>query len=101
MKDGLDFIKVKEYAVINLNNMFPIAAGTYKYVDISKEPNPKYRDLLRSEYRIIKSIQEKIRKNALNLYHHKLSNGNSTPLAKRCNDFASLENACKRYHKPD
>ena len=81
MKDGIDFIKIKQYAVINLKNMFPVDAGTYEYVDISKERNPKYRDLLRSEYRYIKSIQEKIRKNAANLYHHKTNNGNTTALS--------------------
>lgn len=41
MQEGLDFIKIKKYAVINLNNMFPVPAGQYSYVDISKERNPK------------------------------------------------------------
>ena len=43
MKEGLDFIKVKRDAVINLNNMFPVPEGLYKYVDFSEERNPKYR----------------------------------------------------------
>ena len=97
MQEGLDFIKVKNYAVINLNNMFPIPDGEYKYVDISRELNPKYKSLLLAEYRFIKSIQEKIRKNAFTLYNHKLNNGNKTSLAKRCNDFALLEKACREY----
>lgn len=29
MQEGLDFIKIKHYAVINLNNMFPVPAGQY------------------------------------------------------------------------
>ena len=99
MKDSIDFIKIKHYAVVNLNNMFPIPEGTYEYVDIAKERNPKYRDLLRAEYRYIKSVQEKIRKNAANLYHHKTVNGNATALAKRCNDFLSLEKACRQHPK--
>ena len=37
MKDNVDLIKVKEYAVINLNNMFPVPASAYHYVDIQKE----------------------------------------------------------------
>ena len=97
MKEGLDFLKVKDYAVINLNNMFPVPDGEYKYVDINREQNPKYRSLLLSEYRFIKSIQVKIRKNALALYNHKLKNGNKTPLAMRCNDFKALEEACAAY----
>ena len=80
-------MKIKAYAVINLNNMFPVPKGVYSYVDISKEQNPKYKALLLQEYRYIKSIQEKIRKNAVTLYNHKVQNGNSTALAKRCNDF--------------
>lgn len=97
MQEGLDFIKIKNYAVINLNNMFPIPDGEYHYVDISKEANLQYRSLLLAEYRFVKSIQEKIRKNAFTLYNHKMQYGNSTALAKRCNDFALLEQACREY----
>ena len=97
MQEGLDFIKIKNYAVINLNNMFPVPVGQYTYVNISKEQNSKYRSLLLAEYRYIKSIQEKIRKNAKTLYHLKLKERDSTPLAKRCNDFQLLEKACAEY----
>ncbi len=99
MEEGLDFIKVKQYAVINLNNMFPVPAGSCHPVDFSKERNPKYRDLLRSEYRYIKMIEEKIWKNARLLYNHKIKNGNSTALSKRCNDFKLLEEKCKAYRE--
>ncbi len=97
MRDGIDFIKIKNYAVINLNNMFPIAPNTYSYVDISAVKNEKYKELLRAEYRYIKSIQERIRKNALTLYKLWLKDGNKTALGKRCNDFTLLEDACKKY----
>ena len=60
MSDSIDFIKIKNYAVINLNNMFPVPEGKYTYVDISKERNLKYKSLLLAEYRYIKSIQEKV-----------------------------------------
>ncbi len=99
MKEMLDFIKVKNYAVINLNNMFPVPESEYKYVKISDEPDDKYRSLLQAEYRYIKSIQEKIRKNAAVIYKHKLANGNSTGLSRRCNDFLTLEKLCKEYNK--
>lgn len=45
MKDGLDFIKVKHYAVINLNNMFPVPAGSCQKVDFKAEPDARYRAL--------------------------------------------------------
>ena len=46
IEEGLDFIKVKHYAVINLNNMFPVPSSVCTPVDFSKEKNTKYRDLL-------------------------------------------------------
>ena len=45
MPETIDFIKVKRYAVININNMFPVPSGLATYVDISKEKNPKYKSL--------------------------------------------------------
>ena len=69
------------------------------YVKIGEEKNDKYRSLLQAEYRYIKSIQEKIRKNALEVYKHKIKNGDSTGLAKRCNDFIELERLCKEYNE--
>lgn len=97
MKNGLDFIKVGSYAVININNMFPVPDGQYTYVDIKQEKNLQYRKLLMSEYRIIRKLQNKISNNASELYKHKNTNGNATALAKRCNDFILLEEKCKQF----
>lgn len=71
MKNSIDFIKIGNYAVININNMFPVPGGEYIYVDISKEKDWRYKKLLMAEYRIIRKIQDKIKKNALELYKHK------------------------------
>lgn len=98
MKESIDFLKIKAYAVINLNNMFPVPKGLCKYVDINSQRNPKYKALLLAEYRAIKSMQDKIRKNANTLYRLKLK-GESTPLVKRCNDFVLLEKACNDYKR--
>ena len=97
MKESIDFLKIKQYAVINLNNMFPVPPMFCKYVDINTQPDPKYKALLLAEYRAIKAMQEKIRKNAKTLYQLKLKDGESTPLAKRCNDFQLLEKAYIEY----
>ena len=97
MKNNMDFLKVGNYAVINLNNMFPVPKSQCIYVNISKEANPSYKALLSAEYRIITSLTERILKNAKSLYEYKMKNGNSTPLAKRCNDFKLLEEKCKEY----
>lgn len=97
MKDALDFVKVKDYAVINLNCMFPVPKGACRRVDFSKEKDASYRSLLLAEYRTVKQMKNKIRKNATNLYRHKIANGNSTRLAARCNDFVAREEVCRRY----
>ena len=78
--------------------MFPVPEGKYTYVDISKERNLKYKSLLLAQYRYIKSIQERIRKNAGNLYKLKVS-GESSALTKRCNDFLKLEELYKNYRE--
>ena len=51
MKESVDFIKIKDYAVININN----------------------------------------------IYNHKKRNKDSTPLAKRTNDFVLLEKKCDLF----
>ena len=50
-----------------------------------------------SEYRIIRKLQDKIRKNAEEVYKHKIGKGNTTALAKRCNDFSLLEDKSKGF----
>ena len=97
MKNSLDFIKIGNYAVININNMFPVPRGEYVYVDINKVKNEQYRSLLLSEYRIIKRMQDKIQRNARELYKHKVENNISAKLASRCNDFKLLEDKYKEY----
>ena len=99
MSETLDFIKVRNYAVINLNNMFPTPSSECMYVDFRTIKDIRYRSLLLAEYRYIKSIQDTIRKNAAELYSYKLAHGNDTPLSKRCNDFALLESKCAEYKK--
>ena len=98
MKPGLDFLKIKDYAVVNLNCMFPVPMSACRYVDFSKVHDPHYRALLLAEYRVIKSMQAKIRKNAATLYNLKVS-GQDTSLTRRCNDFKALEAACARWHR--
>ena len=97
MKNGLDFIIIGNYAVININNMFPVPEGEYTYVNMKEVKDEQYKKLLMAEYRIIKKLQDKIRKNAAELYKHKKEHGTATALAKRCNDFLILEAKCRAY----
>lgn len=97
MKEGIDFIKIKHYAVINLNNMIPVPNNQIITIDINKEENASYRYLLQAESREINRQKNRIRKNAEIVYSHKKRNGVSTPLAKRTNNFELLENLCQKY----
>lgn len=80
---SVDFIKVQNYAVININNMIPVPEGEYSLVDVNGTKDPQYRYLMQAESREINRQKNRILKNADIVYKHKLRNGNSTPLAKR------------------
>lgn len=97
MEERVDFIKIKDYAVININNMIPIPDGQYFPLDVNKIKDPHYKFLLQSEIREINRQWKRILKNALIVYNHKLRNRNLTPLAQRSNDFLLLEKKCKEY----
>ena len=97
MKETIDLIKVGNYAVINLNNMFPVVPGCYSYVDFSLEKDVKYKQLLQSEYRIIRHDQSKIIGRANTLYKIITSGSADPKLVKRCNDFKMLEQKYDSY----
>ena len=97
MKESVDVIKIKTYAVINLNNMIPVPDSQIVKIDINKEKDLNYKYLLQAESREVNRQRERIRKNAEIVYRHKKKNGDSTPLAKRTNDFELLERLCGEY----
>lgn len=97
MRETVDFIMIKKYAVINLNNMIPVPADQIIELDINKEKDLNYRYLLQAESREVNRQKSRIRKNAEIVYSHKLHNGNMTALAKRTNDFVLLEKLCKKF----
>lgn len=97
MKESVDFIKIKDYAVININNMIPVPDGQYVLVDINGTKDVHYKYLMQAESREINRQKNRILKNAQIVYNHKLRNDNSTALAKRTNDFIMLEKKCKQY----
>ena len=97
IKEGVDFIKIKDYAVININNMIPVPQGAFNSPDINAEKDPHYRYLLQAESREINRQKNRILKNAQIVYSHKKKYGTSTLLAKRTNDFNKLEQLCDKY----
>ena len=95
MNETVDFIKISDMAVINLNNMFPVPDGVYSLKDPVSEKNEQYRTLLNNEIRIIRQKTEQILQSAKAVYDHKLTNDGKSKLARRCNDFRLLEEKCK------
>lgn len=98
MKDRLDFIKIGDKAVINLNNMFPVNLKNINMVEIEKEQNEKYKQLLRNEYSLCVPKFKIIIKNAKALYEQVVIY--KMEIKNRCCDFKLLEEKCKEYsHK--
>ena len=97
MKEGVDFIKIKYYPVINLNNIIPVPDSQIVDIDKNKQKNASYRYLLQAESREVNRQKNRIRKNAEIVYSHKKHNGVSTPLAKRTNNFELLEKLYREY----
>ena len=97
MSETLDFIKIGQYAVINLNNMFPAAAESCQKINFNEIKDLNYKNLLRNEYRIIRKKADQILNNANEVYHHKLINDGKSKLSQRCNDFQLLEEKLKEY----
>ena len=97
MSETLDFIKIGQYAVINLNNMFPAPAKLCQRINFNEIKDLNYKNLLRNEYRIIRQKAALILNNANKVYRHKLINDGKSKLSQRCNDFQLLEEKLKEY----
>ena len=76
MKETVDFIKIKDYEVINLNNMIPVPTSQIINIDINKEDNPSYKYLLQAESREVNRQRDKIKKNAEIVSFYKDLTGN-------------------------
>ena len=77
--------------------MIPVPVKQLVELDINAEKDPHYKFLLQAESREINRQRNRIRKNAEIVYNHKKRNKDSTPLAKRTNDFVVLEKKCREY----
>ena len=99
LNETIDFIKIGDMAVINLNNIFPVPDGFYSLKNPKTEKNLQYQTLLNNEIRIIRKKQEQIIHNAKSVYNHKITNDGKSKLAQRCNDFKLLEEKCKLYKR--
>lgn len=62
MKESVDFIKIKDYSVININNMIPVTKDQLIELDINAEKDLHYKFLLQAESREINRQKNQIRK---------------------------------------
>lgn len=97
MKEAIDFIKIQDKAVINLNNMFPVSTNEISQVIIEEIKDDGYKQLLRNEYNDCIPKFKKIIKNAKVLYEQVTKY--NMPIRKRCCDFKKLELKCIEYKK--
>lgn len=96
MKDSIDFIKIGNKSVINLNNMFPVENNNISKVNIEEEKDLNYKQLLRNEYSLAIPKFKKIIKNAKILY--KQVTIYNMPIKNRCCNFKKLEEKCFDYN---
>ena len=104
MSDRLDFIRL-EYkgqliAVINLNNIIPVADELISLIDIDSLFDKKYQTLLNIEMIDIRRKQVTIMKNANSIYN-KVTKFGSEPrnanLISICYDFLLLEKKLQEF----
>jgi len=96
MKESIDFIKIGNKSVINLNNMFPVEINNISIVNIEEEKDINYRQLLRNEYSLCIPKFKKIVKSAKILYNQVTLY--KMPIKNRCCDFKFLEKKCLEFN---
>ena len=99
MKERIDFIKIGNKSVINLNNMFPVNEKNIERVDLERERDENYRQLLRNEYNLCVPKFKRVIKNANALYKQVVKY--NMPIKQRCCNFKFLESICIEYNKND
>jgi protein AbiQ len=84
--------------VINLNNMIPVPDSEITRIDIEKEKDEKYKNLLRNQANFIISKRKKIIDKAKLLYSI-VNSGKHPVINSRCCNFKLLEIKCEEYSK--
>ena len=96
MKENIDFIKIGNKSVINLNNMFPVEEKNISKIEIEKEKDFNYKQLLRNEYNLAIPKFKKMVLNSKKLYTQVVKY--NMPIKSRCCDFKVLETKCYKFN---
>ena len=104
MCDRLDFIRLEHkgalIAVINLNNMIPVADELVTKIDIKNLADMRYKDLLNVEMIDIRRKQAVILRNANSIYNKVTKFANeprNARLVSLCYNFFLLEQKLQEY----
>ena len=98
MYESISLKKIGNMAVLRINNMIPVVDDVVHEVIFNSVPDMKYRNLLISEYRIIKTREREIRIDSRIVYHYRLNHKNKGKgLYDLCCNFQLLEEKSKEY----
>lgn len=98
MYESISLKKIGNMAVLRINNMIPVIDEVVHEVIFNSISDIKYRNLLISEYRIIKNREREIRIDSRIVYHYRLNNINKEKgLYNLCCNFKLLEEKSKEY----
>ncbi len=106
MKNGKDFRKIGggKYGAINLNNMIPVPEKALLEMDIDREPDVQYRNLLRHQQEAIRAEERALREAAKELRELILTergrlSAYEQSVQERCCNLGLLETIYFQYPK--
>lgn len=98
IKPGKHIIKMDggRYGLLGFNNMIPVHQSALIPFDIDKEPDPKYRNLLKRQASLCNRMKADILNHAQMTYFDVANGKNKFLIGISC-DFKKLEKACSSY----
>ena len=90
MKNGIDFLKINNglYGAINFNNMIPVPEMCIHKVDIMREPDSKYKNLLQNQLTWCNKNEKRIMAMAQKLYYRYVNGTLPSNVRHRCCNFS-------------
>ena len=98
MYESKSLKKIGRLAVLRINNMIPVIDEVIHQVNFGVITDQKYKYLLQSEYRKIKSREKEIRTDSRIVYYYRLNDKNKDKgLYNLCCDYKLLEEKSDKY----
>lgn len=76
MYESISLKKIKNMAVLRINNMIPVVDNVIHEINFNLISDKQYKTLLQNEYRIIKAREREIRTDARIVYFYRLNDNN-------------------------